>query len=272
MLTDKCKKHIKDLLKDRYNIDCYRIVQSQENSYNYFFFKLICICENKGFEMLLTISRKMRCPTVLKTSYIFELIQPDIEAEEFIDDYDFTIHIDTKNTDLVYNISELMFDNPLIQSMNKINQQFSLGIGSKYYILYTKVTPIIGVMTKDKGWFNIKTVSDIPYLVGNLCSSFAHPKRTLPVNNVLFNLFIYGDYFNYVISSKDSPFKENTEKFSPINRSTLDNFEKIAFQEMFFCYSDLFNFNIEGMTKVELCELDTIDFIKYIEVQKMADI
>lgn len=272
MLTDKCKKHIKELLKDLYNIDCYRIVQSQEKTYNYFYFTLICICENKGFEMLLTISRKMRYPTVLKTSSIFELIQPDIEAEEFIDDYDFSIHVDTKNTDLVYRLTELMYDNPFIHSMNKINQQFSMDIDSKYYMLYTKVIPIIGVMTKDKGWFNIKKVSDIPYLVGNLCSSFDHPKRTTPIKNVLFNLFIYGDYFNYEISSKSSPFKENTAKFTPINVSTLNNFEKIAFQEIFFCYSEFFNFNIEGMTRDELCELDTIDFLKYIEVQKMSDI
>lgn len=272
MLTDKCKKQLKELLKERYNIDCHRIVQAQENAYNYFYFTLICVCENKGFEMLLTISRHMRYPTVLRTNVVFGTIQSDIEADEFIDDYDFTIQIDSKNTDLVRSLSDRMYDNPIVSSMNTINKQFSLGIDSKYYMLYTKIIPIVGMMTKDKGWFNIKTISETPYFVGNLCSSFVHPKRAAPANEVLFNFFIFGEQFNYVTGIKATSSAYNTESLLPINPDTLKCFEKDAFQEIFFTYSKLFDFKIEDMSKEELRELDIDDFLKYIEVQKMAEI
>lgn len=272
MLTDKCKKKLKELLKERYNIDCHRIVQAQENAYNYFYFTLICVCENKGFEMLLTISRHMRYPTVLRTNVVFGTIQADIEADEFIDDYDFTIQIDSKNTDLVRSLSDRMYDNAIVSSMNTINQQFSLGIDSKYYLLYTKIIPIVGMMTKDKGWFNIKTISENPYFVGNLCSSFMHPRRDTPINAVLFNFFVFGNQFNYITSKKASTPEHHTDVFLSVTQDTLYDFEKSIFQEMFFAYSDLFNFEIEGMSQDDLRELAIEDFLKYIEVQKMAQI
>lgn len=272
MITDKCKKHLKTLLKERYNIDCHRIVQAQENAYNYFYFTLICSCENMGFEMLLTISRHMRYPTVLRTGLVFEQIQPDIESDDFIDDYDFTLHVDTKNTDLIRILSDRLYDNPIVHSINTINEQFSLGNDSKYYMLHTKVIPIVGIVKKEKGWFNIKTISDTPYFVGNLCSSFIHPKRSSPINAVLFNFFIFGDKFNYITSKKSTTVDYHTEAFLPINVSTLNDFKQTAFQELFFAYSDLFNFDIEGMSREELCELEVEDFLKYIEVQKMAQI
>jgi hypothetical protein len=156
--------------------------------------------------------------------------------------------------------------------MNTVNQQFSLGIDSKYYMLYTKIIPIVGIMKKDKGWFNIKTISEVPYFVGNLCSSFIHPKRATPINAVLFNFFIFGDKFNYITSKKSTTVDYHTDTFFHMNLSTLNGFKRSAFQEIFFAYSDLFNFDIEGMSKEELRELDIDDFLQYIEVQKMAQI
>ena len=151
MLSDKCKKQLKKLLHERYNIVCHRIVQAQENAYNYFYFTLICSCDGKGFEMTLTVSRHMRYPTVLRMNLALEHIQPDIEGDEFIDDYDFTLHIDNKNTHLINTLSKHMYDNPVVNSINTINQKFSLGIDSKCYILYTKIIPIFGIMKKEKG-------------------------------------------------------------------------------------------------------------------------
>ena len=143
MLTDKCKKHLKKLLKERYDIECYRIVEAQQNAYNYFYYTLICVCENKGFEMLLTISRQMRYPTTLRTHVALANIQPDIEADDFIDDYDFTLSIEHKDVELVKILNDYIHDNPVVHSMNAVNKQFSLGIDSKLYLLYTKVIPVI---------------------------------------------------------------------------------------------------------------------------------
>lgn len=273
MLTDKCKKHIKKLLKDRYNIECYRIVDAQQNAYNYFYYTLICVCENKGFEMLLTVSRQMRHPTQLRTHVILESIQPDIESEEFIDDYDFTISMDSKNVELIRTLTDYMYANPIVHSMNDVNKQFSLGIDSGLYLLYTKVIPIIGILKKDKGWFNVKTVSEHPYLVGNLCSSFLNEKRSKKIRAVLFNFFLFGEKFNYITSKAATISDANVnDELVPFNSNSLTEFEKLSFHELFFAYSDLFNFNVDDMTKQELCELDIEDFVKYIEVQKMAQI
>lgn len=273
MLTEKCKKHIKKLLKERYNIECYRIVEAQQNAYNYFYYTLICVCENKGFEMLLTISRQMRHPTTLRTHVALSNIQLNIEADEFIDDYDFTLSIESKNVELVEILSYYINDNPIVQSMNAVNKQFSLGIDSRLYLLYTNVIPIIGVLKKEKGWFNVKTVSDNPYLVGNLCSTFFNEKRDKQIRAVLFNFFLFGDKFNYITSKKAAISDAHiNDDLIPFNQINLTKFQNLSFHELFFAYSDLFNFNIEDMTKQELCELDTDDFVKYIEVQKMIQI
>lgn len=273
MLTDKCKKHLKQILKDRYNVECYRIVEAQQNAYNYFYYTLICVCENKGFEMLLTISRQMRHPTTLRTHVALANIQPDIESDEFIDDYDFTLSIESKNIELVKTLNDYIHDNPIVHSMNAVNTQFSLGIDSSLYLLYTNVTPIIGVLKKEKGWFNVKTVSDNPYLVGNLCSTFFNEKRDKTIRAVLFNFFVFGEKFNY-ITSKSATISDAyvNDELIPFNSNNLAKFEKLSFHELFFAYSDLFNFNIEDMTKQELSELDIEDFVKYIEVQKMVQI
>ena len=272
MLTDKCKKQLKKLLHERYNIVCHRIVQAQEQAYYYFYFTLICSCDGKGFEMTLTVSRHMRYPTVLRMNLALEHVQPDIEGDEFIDDYDFTLHIDNKNTHLINTLSKHMYDNPVVNSINTINQKFSLGIDSKCYILYTKIIPIFGIMKKEKGWFNIKTVNNDAYLAGNLCSSFMHPRRDTPINAVLFNFFVFGDQFNHITSKKSANPENHTVAFLSVNQETLHDFEKAIFQEMFFAYSDLFNFEIEGMSQDDLRELEIEDFLKYIEVQKMAQI
>lgn len=273
MLTESCKKKLKVLLKELYNIDCYRIVQSQHDSYNYFYFTLICICENKGFEMLLTVSRNMRHVSVLRTNTLLESIQPDIEADAFIDDYDFTLHIDTKNTDLIRGLSSLMYENPIMDTIQELNTHASIGIDNKYYMVYSKVIPLSGIMTKNKGWFDLKTVCKTPYLVGNLCSSFNVNQRSGPVTAVLFNIFMFGERFDYVTSKSSTNVEKHTiDSLLPYDSPKMIDFKKSAFQEFFFKYSSLFNFVIEGITREELCELDIVDFLKYIEVQKMAQI
>jgi len=273
MLTDKCKKHLKKLLKGRYNIECYRIVEAQQNAYNYFYYTLICVCENKGFEMLLTISRQMRYPTTLRTHVALANIQPDIEADDFIDDYDFTLSIESKDIELVKILNDYIHDNPVVHSMNTVNKKFSLGIDSKLYLLYTKVIPVMGVLKKEKGWFNVKTVSEHSYLTGNLCSTFFNEKRDKQIRAVLFNFFVFGDKFNYITAKKAAISDAHVnDELIPFNTSSLTQFENVSFHELFFTYSDLFNFNIEDMSKQELCELDIDDFVKYIEVQKMIQI
>lgn len=273
MLTDKCKKKLKTILHERYGIDCRRIVQSQSH-FNSFSFTLICVCGTMGFELLLTTSRQMRWPSSLRTHVILETIQPDIESDEFIDDFDFTLHIDVRNTDLINPLSQQMRNNPFINSINDINSQFSLGIDSKYYFLYTRVNLLVGMMKKDNGWLNIKTISDHPYLVGNLCSSFLHPKRQTPMTDVLFNFFIFGNAFYYSTSEKYGFLQIDKSKDSlyQIDSHHFNLFKKEAFQELYFKYSEMFDFNIESMTREELRELDIVDLLKYIEVQKMAQI
>lgn len=274
MLTDKCKKHLKQILKDRYNVECYRIVEAQQNAYNYFYYTLICVRENKGFEMLLTISRQMRHPTLLRTHVVFKDIQPDIDSDEFIDDYDFTIDVDFTNVELIPIFSDMIHNNLIVDSMQFVNNQFSLGVDCRLYMLYTKIIPIIGILKKEKGWFNVKTVSDHPYFAGNLCSTFFNEKKSKNVRSVLFNFFIFGEKFNYVTSKKAEQSSDHhvNANLMEINEATLSEFKKIAFQELFFDYSNYFDFKIENMTKKELCELDIDDFVKYIEVQKMIQI
>lgn len=272
MLTNKCKATLKASLKNLYNIDCYKIVQSSNNSYNYFYFNLFCSCEGESFEMLLTVSRHMRNANVLRTDVVLRHNQADIEADEFIDDYDFTLAFSSNIANKIPNLKEQMDNNKVVDSLNEINNGLKWGNQTKYYMLYSVAIPLSGIMYKNKGWFEMKSICDKPYLVGNVCSHFVD-KREKTTTTVLFNVFLFNNKFDYINSKIISNTNAYTlDDFKPLTSSYLDDFKKTAFHELFFTYSATFQFKIEGLSDEDIRELSIEDLSKYIEVQHMVNI
>lgn len=272
MLTNKCKAAIKKFLKNLYNIDCYKIVQSSNNGYNYFYFNLFCFYEGESFEMLLTVSRHMRNSNVLRTDVVLRYNQADIEADEFIDDYDFTLAFSSNVANKITNLKAQMDNNKIVESLNDINNGLKFGNQAKYYMLYSVAIPLSGIMYKNKGWFDIKTICSIPYLVGNVCSHFID-KHKKNITNVLFNVFLFNDKFDYINSKIVSNTNEyNLDDFKSLTSNHLDNFKKTAFHELFFTYSSIFHFKIEGLSDDDIRGLSIEELSNYIEVQQMVNI
>jgi len=272
MLTNKCKASLKKALKNIYNIDCYKIVQSSNNSYNYFYFNLFCSYEGESFDMLLTVSRHMRNANVLRTDVVLRHNQLDIESDAFIDDYDFTLALNSNLANKIANLKEKMENNKIVDTLNEINNELKLGNQAKYYMIYSVMTPLSGIMYKNKGWFEMKTICETPYFVGNVCSHFVD-KREKNITNVLFNVFLFNNKFDYINSKIISNQNEyNLYDFKSLDVSNLHEFKEKAFQELFFIYSSTFNFKIEGLSEDEIRELNIQDLSKYIEVQNMVNI
>lgn len=276
MLTSKCKLKIKEVLKERYAIDCYRIVPFNISPHNHSYFTLFCMIDNHVFEMQLTLSRYLRFPSVLKTEVMFQANQSDHEQSIFIDDYDFTVSINSEHTDFIDSLSNQMYNNNIIDTVNEVNKLFTIGYDNKYYMYYSKVILMSGIMTKDKGSYNIKKISNDSYLVANLCSCFNSKYPADPKQNVELNVFVYGNTFGYRKHTASvlfiSEMMPSCDSFVPINKESIEQFKKDIFQILFFAYSERFNFKISDVSDIELRNLDLEDLIKYIEVQQMINI
>jgi hypothetical protein len=276
MLTSKCKLHIKETLKERYAIDCYRIVPFNISPHNHYVFTLFCMINNRVFEMQLTLSRYLRFPSVLKTEVMFQANQSHNDQENFIDDYDFTIQINSDHTDFIDSLSHQMHNNKITDTVKEVNNLFTIGNNNKYYFFYSKVILMSGIMTRDKGAYTIKKISDDSYFVANLCSSFESKHPSDPKNNTELNVFMYGNTFGYRKHTPNVLFTSEMlpshDSFVSINKESIEQFKKDIFQILFFAYSERFNFKIAEVSDIELRNLDLEDFIKYIEVQQMINI